>query len=338
MLGRYRKWIHDWEYRLATRDSNRIVRPFEWGLEWMDGASRNGDPGQSAFQYLRSAVADSDAFFSYATPADYRLDGERLTFTSPLRSPYVENNTVHGLFFPAARDRGCAAIVLPQWNADAQGHLGVCRLLNRAGVTALRLSLAYHDYRMPRELQRADYHVSSNIGRTVHATRQSVIDVRAAADWLQQRGYQRIGILGTSLGSCVAFIAAAHDTRFRAGVFNHVSMHFGDVVWTGLSTRHVRQALEEVITQDQLRELWAVISPASYLERMSGRTLESLLIWASLDTTFLPAFSRQVVEFFRAHRLPHRVLRLPCGHYTSGQFPFSLVDGVAMALFLRRRL
>jgi len=44
------------------------------------------------------------------------------------------------------------------------------------------------------------------------------------------------------------------------------------------------------------------------------------------------------VEFFRAHRLPHRVLRLPCGHYTSGQFPFSLVDGVAMALFLRRRL
>ncbi len=26
--------MHDWEYRLTTRDTNRIVRPLDWGLEW----------------------------------------------------------------------------------------------------------------------------------------------------------------------------------------------------------------------------------------------------------------------------------------------------------------
>ena len=64
-----------------------------------------------------------------------------------------------------------------------------------------------------------------------------MIDTRACIDWLVQQGYERIGILGTSLGSCVAFIAAAHDPRVRVGIFNHVSMYFSDVVWTGLSTQ-----------------------------------------------------------------------------------------------------
>ena len=32
--SRYARWMNDWEYRLETRDSNRVVRPFEWGLEW----------------------------------------------------------------------------------------------------------------------------------------------------------------------------------------------------------------------------------------------------------------------------------------------------------------
>ncbi len=34
MREHYRRWIYEWESRLTSRDSNRIVRPFEWGAEW----------------------------------------------------------------------------------------------------------------------------------------------------------------------------------------------------------------------------------------------------------------------------------------------------------------
>ena len=224
-------------------------------------------------------------FFSYRTPADYRLKDGCLTFTSPVACPHAENNRVYADFFPVASG-GRAVVVLPQWNAGADGHVGLCKLLNRFGITALRMSLAYHDRRMPADLERADYHVSSNVGRTIHAGRQSVIDTRACLDWLEARGYRRLAVLGTSLGSCIAFIAAAHDTRVRAGVFNHVSTYFGDVVWTGLSTGHVRQSLAEALTQDELRRYWGVISPASYFDRLEGRDMRSLLIWASHDTHF----------------------------------------------------
>ena len=40
---------------------------------------------------------------------------------------------------------------------------------------------------------------------------KGIIDIRSCLDWLQQRGYTRLGLVGTSLGSCYAFIAAAHD-------------------------------------------------------------------------------------------------------------------------------
>jgi len=338
MSNLYSRWISDWENKLATRDTNRVVRGFDWGLDWLGMPPANGNSSHMMRDFVRAALADSDRFFAYQRPRDYQLTGDQLSFTSPLETPYPENNLVRAGFFPARRDKRRAVLVLPQWNADEQSHLGLCRLLNRFGITALRMNLAYHGPRKPAEIQRADYHVSSNLGRTIHSSRQSVVDARACVDWLQAQGYESIGILGTSLGSCIAFIAAAHDPRISTGVFNHVSMYFSDVIWTGLSTGHIRKGLVGEVTQDQLREYWSVISPASYLERLRNRDLKSLLIWARHDSTFLPVYSQQVLEYFRSRRLPHEVFTLPCGHYTTGQFPFNILDGMVMCRYLARNL
>jgi hypothetical protein len=345
MRGLYARWIDRWERNLASRDTNRVVRPFDWGSEWLHATGfpgfpldSNGDAPSRLLAYATEALDDSGRFFSYVPVRDYRLHDGRLTFTSPAPSLHPENDTVHARWLPAPNDQGRALVVLPQWNSDADGHVGLSKLLNRFGVSALRMTMAYHAERMPPHLQRADYHCSANVGRTIHACRQSVIDARACLDWLEQRGYSRIGILGTSLGSCIAFIAAAHDARVRAGIFNHVSMYFSDVVWTGLSTQNVRQGFSGHVTQDELRRYWSVISPASYLTRLQGRQMRSLLIWARHDTTFLPVYSKQVLDSFRALQLPHKVFTLPCGHYTTGQYPFNLIDGLAMCRFAAKNL
>jgi len=345
MTGLYARWIDRWERKLATRDTNRVVRPLEWGTEWLHTvgfpecpAEANGTARDCVSRFVTGALSDSERFYSYAPPEDYQLRDGLLTFTSPVRSPYPKNDRVHALWFPASGHAGRALVVLPQWNSGPNGHVGLAKLLNRFGISALRMTMAYHAERMPEELERADYHVSSNIGRTIHASRQSIIDVRACLDWLAAQGYRRTGILGTSLGSCVAFIAAAHDPRVRVGIFNHVSMYFSDVVWTGLSTQHVRKGFGDEVSQDELRRYWSVISPASYLDRMRGRDMRNLLIWARHDSSFLPVYSRQVLDRFRQLQLPHQVFTLPCGHYTTGEFPFNLMDGLAMCRFAARYL
>ena len=345
MTGLYARYMNRWERKLATRDTNRVVRPFEWGTEWLHSigfpacpAEANGSAAACIDRFVAEALADSNRFYEYEAVRDYRLRDGRLNFTSPAHSPFAENNSVGALWFPAAKGPRRALVVLPQWNSDENGHVGLAKLLNRFGISALRLTMAYHAERKPRELERADYHVSANIGRTIHATRQSIVDVRACIDWLLGEGFERVGVLGTSLGSCVACIATAHDARVKVGIFNHVSMYFSDVVWTGLSTQFVRRGFGDRVSQDDLRRYWSVISPASFLDRFEGRDLHSLLIWARHDSTFLPVYSRQVLDSFRERKLPHRVFTLPCGHYTTGQFPFNLMDGLAMCRFAARYL
>ncbi len=229
-------------------------------------------------------------------------------------------------------------MVLPHWNSKLPQHNALCAGLQRLGISALRLSLPYHDARMPPDLSRADYAVSSNICRTIDATRQAVIDARCCFDWLELQGYARFGIVGTSLGSCYAFLTSAHEERIRVNMFNHCSTYFADVVWEGLSTRHIRRGLQEAIDLPTLRQLWLCISPPSYWDLFTAKKKRSKFIYTRYDTTFPVHLSRQVIEGARKHNWDYDARVLPCGHYTMGEFPFKYITGYEICSFLKRNL
>jgi dienelactone hydrolase len=350
----------------VTKD--RVVRPFDWGLDWIP-VNGHGDAaaGPHVHQWIDEVMRDTEAFFDVAPTRAYQFDppsqgfgaagearpggravtrGEAgtLRFPSALTTPHPENNTVIARWFPAPGEprvdapgaRGRAVVVLPQWNSDAEGHIGLSRALARFGISALRLSLPYHDARMPPELTRADYIVSANVARTVQVCRQAVLDARRAVAWLAGQGYERIGILGTSLGSCLALLTAAHEPLIRAQALNHVSPWFADVVWRGLSTRHVREALEGNVDLAELRDLWRPINPWSYLDRI--RKTQTLLVYARYDLTFPVDLSRLLIREFDRRELPHEVSVLPCGHYSTGVAPFNFIDAYVLTRFLQRRL
>jgi hypothetical protein len=224
--------------------------------------------------------------------------------------------------------------VLPQWNCKWDGQVQLCRVLQRAGITSLRLSLPYHHHRKPPQLDRAEYLVSSNVGRTLTAIRQAVLDTKRAADWLLDRGYKQVGIVGTSVGSCVGFLAFAHDDRFSAGAFIHASSFFADVVWNGLSTKHVRRSLEGSIDLQQLRFLWSPISPYPFIKRLRGTDRRILMLSGRYDTTFLPELSQQGYDEFDRCGIQYNRVWLPCGHYTMGQFPFREIVGYRVVRFM----
>jgi dienelactone hydrolase len=331
--------FHGWERRLASTGPARVVRGFEWGADWLEHqADQSMSEAEILEEWSATMVADSDRFFAVEPCDAYDLQGDRLTFPSAVRTPHVENNTVRARFFPASSSRGRrrAVLVLPQWNADAAGHVGLCRLINRFGVSALRLSLPYHDERMPPELSRADYIVSANVGRTAQACRQAVLDARRAVSWLARVGYESIGILGTSLGSCLAMLTAAHEPLLAAAALNHISPFFADVVWEGLSTAHVRHGLEGNIDLERLRRLWLPISPFPYLERLRDKRV--LLVYARYDLTFPVHLSTMLVNEFHRRGIPHDLAVLPCGHYSTGVAPFKWIDGLVLSRFLNRSL
>jgi dienelactone hydrolase len=387
MLGKwYARRMFEWETALTTRDENRVVRPVEWGFEWLDDFLHSHGLGSAAEAPLDPAKAEawmialneaivdqSDSFFGYEPPTDYRLEERHpqlfptnvrpetleqdaklkemaetgqleaatfLRFTSPVRTPYPENDLVNARWYPAPPEKQIgkpkqAIIVMPQWNADAFSHNALCSLFNRFGVSALRLSKPYHDIRRPAELERSDYAVSSNIGRTIAACRQAVVDIRCCLDWLEAQGYEQFGVLGTSLGSCYAFIASAHDARLRVNAFNHASTSFSDVVWTGQSTRHIRKAFEDAgLTQTRLQQLWGCISPVNYMDRFAATPKKVLVVHATYDLTFLREYSVEVLRRFSELGVDFVSKVLPCGHYTTGETPYKFIDGWYLGSFV----
>jgi hypothetical protein len=326
----YEHAIRRYEHRRWTTDDNRMVRPFEWGLEHIDGDPLNDEPRAFLREYTRNAIEHSAEWFSGREVTDFELSRENvLRFTSPMESACPENNAVHGQFFPA-RKQGPAVLVLPNWNAKWHGQIALCQWLQRIGISALKMSLPYHDRRMANGHERADQLVGPNIGLTLHANRQAVQDARACLTWLEQRGYTRLGILGTSIGSSVGYITLVHDKRVRAGGFFHVSTYFADVVSQGMTTNHVWEGLRHEVNVDELREYWAPISPMPYVERGMGAGRNTFMVYGKYDPTFLPQLTEEMLRALRRNGAEPRTLELPVGHYSLELAPFSYVAGWRM--------
>ncbi len=59
MLGKlYARWMYRWETDLTTRDTNRIVRPVEWGFDWLEEFARSQGFPYSAPEDDAEARAD----------------------------------------------------------------------------------------------------------------------------------------------------------------------------------------------------------------------------------------------------------------------------------------
>lgn len=333
----YRRWIENWERRRTLQDTNRRILPFEWGLEWVSQSAEAGSPQTIFKKNARAALEESTSYFSAPPISNAVFERNQLTFAAPVPSPVEENNTVYCRFFPSARSSD-AVVVLPQWNCDERSHVSLCRILQLLGITSIRLTLPYHGARRPATERRADLMVGPNIGRTLHATRQAVLEVRQLVQWLSEHGYNRMGVMGTSIGSCVAYLAFVHDPAVSIGVFNHVSASFADVVWTGLSTRYIRWGLDGNVQLEDLREFWAPISPIHHIGKLKGRPRPHLMITAQYDLTFLPRLSEMVFAEYDRQQIPYDRVTLPCGHYTTGSFPFKYLDGWHICSYLARGL
>jgi len=327
-----------YEQMRFAQEQNRRVLPFEWGLEHIGGSAQERDPRGWLDRFIAHTLAHSDEWFAVTPASDYAVADNVLTFTSAVESPWPENNRVRAQIFPTKRRGGPAVVVLAQWNARWEEQQNVCRWLNRLGITAVKISLPYHDRRAIPGHPRADHLVSANIGLTLQANRQAVLDTRRTLRWLEQQGHERLGILGTSVGSCLGYLTLAHEPALRAGAFLHVSTYFGDVVAAGLTTTNVWEALHRDFSLEEVRHFWASISPYPYIGRLVGRRKKILAISGRYDPTFPNELTQEFLQAMRREGVPFESMSLPCGHYSMGVAPFSYAVGYRFGTFLFQAL
>ncbi len=317
-------------------DHLKLIEPTSLGLDHL-GIQTAGSSINDLLAFVKARVADSDAFFAPPAPARPHVDGNRLTFPSPDPSGVPENDVVSCRLFEG-RSKGRAVIVLPHWNSMAANYEGMGNWLRRLGLTAVYVSLPYHDERRPPGDLVGSGLVSANLGRTIRSCRQAVADARAVVGWLRERGYRRIGVVGSSIGSSLASLVAAHEPRVKALAQLLTASDFGEVVWTGRATRHVRQAFEGSLTLEQVNAAWSVLSPIAYVRRLRDRRVPVLAIAGRADRVFLPYLTERLLRSYREQGVRHESAWYRCGHYTVADFPWNALAMVRLARFLRRHL
>ena len=225
------------------------------------------------------------------------IDIYELTFPSPVKTKYKENNTVHAEYFvPKGKGPVPAVILLDILDGSMVVSHAIATILNSHGVAALCVQLPYYGPRRPADEK--VHLISSDIAQSMEGIRQAVLDNRCAAAWLASRPEidpKRLGIHGTSLGSFMAALTAAAEPRL-----NKVSLMLGggglvDAYWDHPQAKPYLQVIALWGgDKETLKKAIAPADPITYAENLKKRDL--LMMAASRDDVVPPAAARALWE------------------------------------------
>src|SRR5207245_8325209 len=131
-------------------------------------------------------------------------------------SPYPENNTVHAEYYRPNRPGPFpCVVVLDITGGDQKLSRIIARHLAQNGIGGLFVQMAYYGPRRPAGTSKRL--LSYDLAPTFDAIRQTVLDLRRAAAWMEARpeiDKNSLGIMGTSLGSFMAALTAEMEPRY----------------------------------------------------------------------------------------------------------------------------
>ncbi len=246
-----------------------------------------------------------------------------LRFPSPVPSPHVQNNTVYAEYYrPRGQGPFPCVIVLDITGGDQSLSRMIARHLAQNGIGGLFVQMAYYGPRRPPGS--SVRLLSFNLDHTFAAIRQTVLDLRCAAAWMEARpevDAKRLGISGTSLGSFIAALTAEMEPRLSRVAVLLGGGGFADGFWDHPQAKPYRQVFEALGgTKEMVAQVLAPVDPLTCAANLKGRKV--LIVAAKNDEIVPPSMALALWQATGQQRL----LWLPAGHYTAA---FYLLPGLS---------
>jgi len=249
----------------------------------------------------------------YATGTGFRA--LRITFPSPVVTPYPVNNTVTGfLFLPDTPGPHPVMLVEHEWLPTTLAtEFEMSARLAKAGIAAFLIIQPYSYNRRPLPRIEGVELLSGDVPQMVGALRQAVLDARRAMDWLSTRpdiDPTRMGISGISLGGVLAALIAGVDRRAQFLVTIVGGTDVSDVIFDSAITSGLHPALlYHGVTYDSLKRDMAPVEPANWLRGFDPKN--ALLFNGRYDVFISPKQARHLAEALGGAR----IVWTPTGHY-----------------------
>lgn len=237
------------------------------------------------------------------------------TFPSALVSPYPANNVVPlRIYRPNTNAPVPVVLIAHYWGAqDLRAETNQAIELCRRGIGAAIITLPYHLKRTPPGFRSGELAVTADIPALKETTLQSVLDIRRAIDFLQQRPEfvkAPLGLIGISLGGVVGATAFAVEPRITHITFLVAGLDLANIIWNSSRLVKAREGLRaRGMTEEKLRAELAGIEAKTRLPRNPPGT--AFMVVGKFDTVIPESSSDALVAAFP----DSAVLRLDTGHY-----------------------
>ncbi len=269
----------------------------------------------------------------YATETGFHA--LRITFPSPVVTPYPVNNIVTGfLFLPDTPGPHPVMLVEHEWLPTTLAtEFEMSANLAKAGIAAFLIVQPYSYNRRPQPRIEGVELLSGDVPQMVGALRQAVLDARRAMDYLSSRpdiDPSRMGITGISLGGVLAALIAGVDHRAHVLVTIVGGTDVSDVVFDSPITSGLHPALlYHGVTYDSLKRDMAPVEPANWLHGFDPKN--ALMFNGRYDVFISPKQARHLSEALGGAR----IIWTPTGHY-GAVFAQKKIEAVGIE-FLRSR-
>ncbi|BDI29274.1 hypothetical protein CCAX7_13250 [Capsulimonas corticalis] len=224
----------------------------------------------------------------------------RVTFPSPVTTPYATNDTVVAyLFMPPEPGPHPALIVLPEWlPRNLKNEFQFCEDVTKAHTAALLIESPFSLDRRPLPHVPQAELLSGNMPQMVGAIRQNVLDVRRGLDWLSTRpdiDSSRMGLSGISLGAIIASLAAGVDRRAKVLLSIDGGADAAGLLWKSPFMKGLhKQLVQHGYNYEDLKVGMAPVEPTNWLKGYGAEN--ALLVNGRYDTFILPKQSQMLAD------------------------------------------
>ncbi|MDX1952039.1 MAG: alpha/beta fold hydrolase [Verrucomicrobiota bacterium] len=206
-----------------------------WTIELACGLVEKGRRRTNQKELAEQLLSDPRLFLVPGRPAEnFKQQAGKFTFESGFKSPWPENNLVHGRIQFHGESRGKPGIILLHgWNCEVAYQLMFPKLeqwFADEGFLAASIELPFHRSRKPSTPGAIGNFLSDDLVNLIHAIQQAFQDICSLGLWMKAQGATEIYVLGFSLGGYLAGAVLAHSQIFRGGVLITPMVRVGQLI------------------------------------------------------------------------------------------------------------
>jgi pimeloyl-ACP methyl ester carboxylesterase len=217
-----------------------LINFVQWRLP-----DRTNLPVELANYVERCRLLSRHQYYAKEPITGLEIEGERLSWSSPIESEFAENNIARARIFLSTRGWSAPAVFFLHalMSASDFGYQRIARRFNQNGWNAILVQLPYHYTRVPAGYVNGALALTSELIRNAETIRQAVIEIRQLLDLLRIRGANRFGLIATSYGGWIGSILLSLEEDFEFAALLQPVVDIEEAIWKNPAALVIRSRL-----------------------------------------------------------------------------------------------